>query len=109
MTVAERVMTLIRQEDHGGSLHDKEPSLPPNEYLTEFELNLRDWGFVYGLCYALVRVEADPFESRSSIAEEALEQARFVWKWWGDWHGDERGNFRADREWRPVPEEALAS
>jgi len=36
------------------------PWLAEGDYLSEFEGDLRDWVFVYGLAYALTRTEAGP-------------------------------------------------
>ena len=108
-TISERVITMLCQDDGDESLIylGKEPLLTGGDSLTEFELNLRRWGFVYGLCYGLARAEGDPFEPRSSIGERALEAAQLVWEWDGDYVG-QRGSYSEDREWRPVPEEAVA-
>ena len=74
MTTAERLRSLISQDDGGGSLDGLEKGSAPGG-LTDFESSIETWGFVYGLAYALTRLE-DPFESPASVADRAHSAAR---------------------------------
>jgi hypothetical protein len=54
---------------------------------TQWELDLRDWGVVYGLAVGIARCE-EPFESIQSVTARALEAARVVYAdQWDPWTG----------------------
>ena len=45
--------------------------------LTDFEMDCRDWGFVFGVAYGIARGE-EPYESDSMVCERAMVAAREV-------------------------------
>jgi hypothetical protein len=46
--------------------------------LTEYEMDLRDWGLCYGIAWALARSE-DAFEERDEVANRAMAAAKEAW------------------------------
>ena len=47
--------------------------------MSDLELDLADWGFTYGVAWAVARAQ-DPHESDDSVAERALAAAREVFR-----------------------------
>ena len=78
-----RIRTLLHQDDADGALEalDKHPR---GEHLSGFERDLREWGFVYGMAFAIARME-DPWEPTDQVAERALLPA---WAAFVDWSGE---------------------
>lgn len=68
--------------------------------LSQWELDLRDWGAVYGVAFGIARTE-EPFESIESVAARALNAARTVYAEWG-------GGTFAPRNAGDVPDAARA-
>jgi hypothetical protein len=68
-----RLRTLITQDDAGGSLYGLDKGHPGQ--LNDFEASCETWGFLYGLAFALARIEADPFESNTDVGDRAYEAA----------------------------------
>jgi hypothetical protein len=69
--------------------------------LTDLELDLADWGFTYGVAWALARAD-DERETDAAIADEALRVAEAVFRDYmngADWTRrlDERRNGHAHR------------
>ena len=51
------------------------------ESVGEFELDMRDWGFTYGVAYGIARGE-DPYEPEELVRDRAIEAARLAWQRW---------------------------
>jgi hypothetical protein len=63
----------------------KYPAWSRHKELTETELDVRDWGTVYGMTVALMR-EQDPWEGLEYVTSRAVEVA---WRLYRDWGGGE--------------------
>src|SRR4051794_28106895 len=71
--------------------------------LTELECDLSDWGFAYGVAWAMAKAR-HPFESDRRIAERALEAARAVFdEYCAGENWPERITGRAGDEDTPAP------
>ena len=81
MTLQEKVRAILRNDDTGDGLIGVAGKRPGIQ-LTEFELDLRDWGIIYGIAFGLARTE-EPCESIESVARRAFEAARTVHIEWG--------------------------
>lgn len=75
-TLEERLRHLMAADDCSGALHGlgRRPLLGPDQQLSRFELDLRDWGFVFGLVFGLARCE-EPCEPLKSVVERAFAAA----------------------------------
>ena len=82
-SVEERIHDVLSTQEAGGMIDRAGdwPRIGDDERLGEFEQDLRDWGIIYGLCFALERLE-DPFEREESVSARAVEVARRVWLGW---------------------------
>jgi hypothetical protein len=93
MTLAEKVTAIMRQDDNAGSysgLGSRPVVRTDDEGLNQFELDCRDWGFIFGLSFGIARGE-NAYESNESCAERALEAAQTAFALWGpEWHWDDR-------------------
>ncbi|MEA2297301.1 MAG: hypothetical protein QOF77_237 [Solirubrobacteraceae bacterium] len=79
VALAEKVKGQISPRDTPDRrlLLDALHSHPAGATLSEFELDLRDWGMLVGLGHGIARSE-DPFESLESVAARALAAATLV-------------------------------
>lgn len=77
-----RLRELCVEDDFAGALSElgRYPKLTTRE-LTEFERDLRDWGFAYGLAFGLA-MDAWPDESHAEIARRAFTPALAVYREW---------------------------
>ncbi len=55
----------------------------PNGQLPERELDIHDWGLMFGLTFAIARGE-DPYESVESVGARAMRSAEAAFR---EWHG----------------------
>lgn len=70
--------------------------------LTEWELDLLDWGFVYGMAFALCRDE-EPWESLENVSRRAHDVAREAHVSWGGVPcSHPRPDFATDHEGLPA-------
>jgi hypothetical protein len=83
--ITERIRALLSLDDTDGVLEilDKHPRAVE---LSEFERDLREWGFVFGMAFAIARAE-DPWETNRSVAARALMPAFAAYT---DWSGEFR-------------------
>lgn len=85
-TIAEKIRAVVSGDDEplrDGfllNLH-KRPVMGPGSALAAFELDLLDWGALFGLGFALVR-EANPWANPGEIGEQAFAVAEPVWLSW---------------------------
>lgn len=83
--LAEVVYGVLAQADDNGagpiSRADYYPKLHGEQTLSVYESELRDWGVVVGMAFAMARA-GDPFAPLSSASEHALEAAGIAWKRW---------------------------
>jgi hypothetical protein len=111
MTLTEKIYAVLQEEhsfDDGPLAGAGRYPHAGGECLTAFELDCRDWGFVYGLAYGIARGE-DPHEQDSSVCERASTAARDAYTKWGGDAIFTTVAFRKDRAERPVPtSEAVA-
>lgn len=112
MTLADRIYTVLIREPAVGDDTPLEaagtyPARPADECLTPFELDCRDWGFVFGIAYGIARGD-DPWEPDEEVLARAHAAAREAFQRWGgsDIFTDEA--FTRDRATRPVPNEIEA-
>ena len=70
--------------------------------LTEFEMDCRDWGFVFGVTYAIARGE-EPYESDDSVCERAMTAAREAFSRFSKADIFTVDAFEKDRSIRPAP------
>ena len=79
MTLTDKVYAVLRSTGSGGALYPMQAAgIYPRTgegSLTEFEMDCRDWGFVFGVAFGIARGE-EPFESDHSVCERALDSAR---------------------------------
>jgi len=78
--IHDAVRDVLSQDDAGRGPVEQCGTHPAGQ-LSTFELDLRDWGLVFGLVFALARSE-NPWESTPSVAARALEIARTVYLEW---------------------------
>ena len=83
--ITERLRALLHLDDTDGVMEVLE-KYPRGVELSEFERDLRDWGFVFGMAFAMARGE-DPWETNQSVAERALMPAFAAYS---DWSGEFR-------------------
>lgn len=78
-----QLRALIGEDDftHGLTALDAYPKLKTRE-LSSFELDMRDWGYAYGLAFGLA-LSANPEMAHEDAAKLALAPARRVYTWWG--------------------------
>src|ERR1022692_3709815 len=78
-----RLRELCSEDDFAGGLTvlERYPKLTTREF-TEFERDLRDWGFAYGLAFGLA-IEAWPEEPHAEVARRVLTAALSVYREWG--------------------------
>jgi hypothetical protein len=93
-TELERLVRIALQDDaaHRGMWSAGRPGEVP-ALLTEAECDLNDWGFTYGVAWAVARRQY-PAESDRHVAERALEAARAVF-----------GEYCAEEKWPEPPAE----
>jgi hypothetical protein len=75
--------------------------------LSDLELDLSDWGFTYGVAWAVARAQ-DPHEADASVAQRALAAAQEVFRMYGgadDW----AERIRRDAQERPSEPAATPS
>jgi hypothetical protein len=72
------------------------------EGLTDFELDCRDWGFVFGVAYGIARGE-EPYESDNSVCERAMTAAREVFSRFSASDIFTHTAYDLDRSHRPDP------
>ena len=85
MSLEEKLRSILMADDTGkGPIGQcgAWPRWAEDIYLTETEADLRDWGLVYGMAFAIAR-EQDPWESVESVAKRALEPAQRAYRQWG--------------------------
>lgn len=92
MRLAEKVRLIM--SDDSSHLDDGVRQLPDEDklgrQLGEFELDLRDWGLVYGMAVGIARSE-NPWEPLESVVARAGVAAREVYEsWCGEFHQDPR-------------------
>jgi hypothetical protein len=68
-----RLRTLMMQDDAGGALEGLDKGSPGQ--LNDFEASCETWGFLYGMAFALARMEADPFEPNTDVGVHAHDVA----------------------------------
>lgn len=110
MTLADKVYNQLSLEVPGGRAPmDYLGKFPHHgdDFLTQFELDCRDWGFAYGAAYAIARAE-DPFESAASVGARVLEAARNAYARFGGSNIFTTEAFDKDRAERPVPAMTVA-
>lgn len=91
MTLQEKVHAIVFAGDNV-SLYETADKQPGGQVqLNEFEMDLRDWGTVFGVAVGLARTE-EPCESLESVAQRALEAA------WPVWLESNSGFKKADRD-----------
>ena len=73
--------------------------------LTEFEMDCRDWGFVFGVTYGIARGE-EPYESDDSVCERAMMAAREAFARFSKADIFTADAFEKDRSIRPAPSTA---
>lgn len=73
--------------------------------LTEFEMDCRDWGFVFGVTYGIARGE-EPYESDDSVCERAMMAAREAFARFSKADIFTADAFEKDRSVRPAPSTA---
>ncbi len=97
MTLAERVLALVRDpSDAVLTESGRQPVCAGDEFLSEYELDLREWGVFYGLAVGLARLE-EPCESTGRVARRALVAAQEAFAEYSDgFH--RRPPFRDERE-----------
>jgi hypothetical protein len=80
-TVTERITALLRVDDTGEGPFGVCGNFPHGARgtLTQFELDMRDWGLVYGMASAMIRAE-DPWETIDSVAARALAPAMHAFR-----------------------------
>lgn len=97
-TLAERVYNVLTDRgfnDDVLGVPGRQPEL--GDDLSDFELNLREWGFAAGVAYTLTRLEADPFERHEQTAERAYIAAWSAWTRYSDGFGEREANGQAIR------------
>jgi hypothetical protein len=86
MTLTDRLYQVLAEVGsdvgHPVNVMHRFPGVPEDEVLTAFELDCKDWGFVYGMAYGIARSE-DPWEADGQAAERALVAARDAFARWG--------------------------
>jgi hypothetical protein len=77
MTVTDKVLSCLRENTGQGpvSVAGTDPAWAKE--LSEFELDLRDWGVVYGMAFGIARSE-QPFETLEAAAERAYDPAQLA-------------------------------
>ncbi len=82
----EKLRNVLMQDDNGQgpiSRCGERPSWADDgRSLSETEMDLRGWGVVYGMAFAIARMD-DPFESTGQVAERALPAAWGAYQEWG--------------------------
>lgn len=101
MTLTDKVRSIMSRDDTGKGPMSAAHRLPGRcrGQLSQFELDLRDWGLVYGMTFGIARTE-EAFETNEDVAERAYEPARLAWAAWA-------GSTFAEREDREGPVEEL--
>jgi hypothetical protein len=87
------VRALLR-EDNAGHAPTQCGKRPLGVNLSTFEDTLRDWGMIYGMCFALARGE-DPWESHESVAERSLDIAWGTFSTWAHFEPPEEARSEA--------------
>lgn len=86
MSLGEKVRAILMQDDTGKgpiSRCGERPAWVGERLpLTETEMDLRDWGCVYGIAFGLARSE-EPCEPLEQVAERALDAAWLAYRDWG--------------------------
>jgi hypothetical protein len=82
-TLAERVCSLIMPDLGPGDWVANHPALPEGTHLSGDELDIRDWGMIYGLAFGIARGE-DAYEAVSSVGDRALRAAEAAFRRWGN-------------------------
>ena len=80
--LAER-MTFVHEEDDLGDAAifcGRYPRIPDHRP-SQFELDLRDWGLIYGIAYGLARA-TEPKDSNDQVGERAYKVARASFARW---------------------------
>jgi hypothetical protein len=75
---------------------------PPDRDFSELEASLADWGYGYGVAWALVRA-ADPMMSSSSVADLARRGTALAWRMYSEesWARLLEDGRRSEREPEP--------
>jgi hypothetical protein len=86
MALLEELVRLCSEDDFADGLGalDSYPGVGGSRPMTTFEREVRDWGFVYGMAFAMALREW-PDRPRKSVAWTAQRLARMVYvRWAGD-------------------------
>lgn len=85
-TLAQKVRDALA-EDHGPGPTRNAGRFPATGLgafaLSSWENDLREWGVVSGLAFALALTERRPAETQEELAERALDAALAAWHVWG--------------------------
>ncbi len=84
--IEQKLWSVLRRDDTGSGFIGRASDEPPpreDGFFATFELDLLDWGAIYGLAFGIARTE-DPWESDEDVAERAITAARTVFYRWGD-------------------------
>lgn len=74
-TIAEKIYAILQRDDDGNGFIGTAHGLPEVERrFTPVELDLIDWGAVYGLAFGIARSE-NPWESIEEVAARAYAEA----------------------------------
>lgn len=76
LSLEQKMLNVLQQDDTGDGpfgVAGKRPGWAGLQ-LSTFELDLRDWGLVYGFALGIARCE-DPFETNEQVAARAFEAA----------------------------------
>jgi hypothetical protein len=88
--IADKISAILDLDDTGRGFIGVASRRPQVKHFSAWELDLIDWGAIYGLAFGIARAE-NPWESVESVAERALAAAwpKFL-AWGGDFKYDER-------------------
>ncbi len=104
MTLIEKVQAVLTAIAPSGQVDPMQavaiyPTTGNGGELSDFEMDCRDWGFAFGVAYAIARSE-DPFESNHSVCERAIVAAREAFSRASGARIFNEQAFHADRELR---------